>query len=103
MWMYMLFLSSKESNNSLENIQLNSIYDALDVFAALNSIFHLTAISIERFFAAVYPRRHRQALQLLYLLFKTYDSTSKISLTLFIVVSLFVIAWLPFFHCGCCT
>lgn len=68
MWMYMLFLSSKESNNSLENIQLNSIYDALDVFAALNSIFHLTAISIERFFAAVYPRRHRQALQLLYLL-----------------------------------
>lgn len=23
MWMYMLFLSSKESNNSLENIQLN--------------------------------------------------------------------------------
>lgn len=64
MWMYMLFLSSKESNNSLENIQLNSIYDALDVFAALNSIFHLTAISIERFFAAVYPRRH----QLLYLL-----------------------------------
>ena len=31
---------------------------------------------------------------------KTYDSTSKISLTLFIVVSLFVIAWLPFFHCG---
>ena len=68
MWMYMLFLSSKESNNSLENIQLNSIYDALDVFAALNSIFHLTAMSIERFFAAVYPRRHRQALQLLYLL-----------------------------------
>lgn len=68
MWMYMLFLSSKESNNSLENIQLNSIYDALDVFAALNSIFHLTAISVERFFAAVYPRRHRQALQLLYLL-----------------------------------
>lgn len=62
--MWMLFLSSKESNNSLENIQLNSIYDALDVFAALNSIFHLTAISIERFFAAVYPRRH----QLLYLL-----------------------------------
>lgn len=68
MWMYMLFLSSKESNNSLENIQLNSNYDALDVFAALNSIFHLTAISVERFFAAVYPRRHRQALQLLYLL-----------------------------------
>ena len=68
MWMYMLFLSSKESNNSLENIQLNSIYDALHVFAALNSIFHLTAISVERFFAAVYPRRHRQALQLLYLL-----------------------------------
>ncbi|KAJ7360173.1 hypothetical protein OS493_018163 [Desmophyllum pertusum] len=154
MWIYVLILAWK-GNGASGSIHITIIYDALDVFAALNSIFHLTAISIERFFATVYPWRHRRATQRLYrllllgiwvtsalvsssfflpfskisfdfrfyfinLLFliplliilltytgiwfkaktrltKTPDTTMKMSYTLFIVIGLFIVAWLPFF------
>lgn len=154
MWMYILTLSW-EGNSVSGNSQITIIYDALDVFAALNSIFHLTAISIERFIATVYPWRHRKVTQRMYhllllgiwstsalvsssfflpytepvidfhfylinLLFliplliisvtytgiwfkaktrlrKSSDATLKMSFTLFIVIGLFVVAWLPFF------
>ena len=154
MWMYILYLAWK-SNNTSENATITVIYDTLDVFAALNSIFHLTAISIERFFATVYPWRHRRATQRMYHVFllgiwlasalvsssfflpvskltidfrfylintlfviplfimsaaytriwfkaktrlrKAPDTTLKMALTLFIVISLFFVAWLPFF------
>lgn len=154
MWMYILYLAWK-SNSTSGNATITVIYDVLDVFAALNSIFHLTAISIERFFATVYPWRHRRATQRMYhvlllgiwlasalvsssfflpiskltidfrfylinILFviplfimsvtytgiwfkaktrlrKAPDTTLKMSLTLFIVISLFFVAWLPFF------
>lgn len=154
MWVYILFLAW-EGSNTLGNTQISLIYDALDVFAALNSIFHLTAISIERFFATVYPWRHRRITQRMYyvlllgiwtisalvsssfflpvseltinfrfylinflflipllIIFVTYigiwfkaktrlrkasDTTLKMSFTLFIVIGLFVVAWLPFF------
>lgn len=154
MWMYILYLAWK-SNSTSGNATITVIYDVLDVFAALNSIFHLTAISIERFFATVYPWRHRLATQRMYHVFllgiwlasalvsssfflpiskltidfrfylinilfviplfimsvtytgiwfkaktrlrKAPDTTLKMSLTLFIVISLFFVAWLPFF------
>lgn len=154
MWMYILYLAWK-SNSTSGNATITVIYDVLDVFAALNSIFHLTAISIERFFATVYPWRHRRATQRMYHVFllgiwlasalvsssfflpiskltidfrfylinilfviplfimsvtytgiwfkaktrlrKAPDTTLKMSLTLFIVISLFFVAWLPFF------
>ena len=158
MWIYMLFLTWEGQQDTTDST-LTLIYDSLDVFAALNSIFHLTAISIERFFATVYPWRHRKATKRLYrslligiwvtsalvsvsfflpkgqlsikfrfylinLLFfiplaiifgaycgiwfkarrrlgmrqkKVPDATIKMSMTLFIVIGLFVVAWLPFF------
>lgn len=65
LWIYTLFLSWK-TRRPAEDIWLTLIYDALDVFAALNSIFHLTAISIERFFATVYPFTHRNITKRLY-------------------------------------
>ena len=70
MWIYMLFLAWKTKNPS-GDIWITLIYDALDVFAALNSIFHLTAISIERFFATVYPCRHRNTTKRLYRMLET--------------------------------
>lgn len=154
MWIYILVLAWK-GNSASGNTQISIIYDALDVFAALNSIFHLTAISIERFFLTVYPWRHRRATQRVYhvlllgiwitsalvsssfflpvnkltidfrfylinflflipllIIFVTYtgiwfkaktrlrkapDTSLKMSFTLFIVIGLFVVAWLPFF------
>ena len=70
MWIYMLFLAWKTKNPS-GDIWITLIYDAQDVFAALNSIFHLTAISIERFFATVYPCRHRNTTKRLYRMLET--------------------------------
>lgn len=154
MWIYILYLAWK-GNSTSGNTMITIIYDALDVFAALNSIFHLTAISTERFFATVYPWRHRRATQRMYHLFllgiwiasalvsssfflpvskltidfrfylinilfvipllimsvtytgiwfkaktrlrKAPDTTLKMSFTLFIVIGLFFVAWLPFF------
>ena len=66
MWMYILYLAWKGNTG---NTKITIIYDVLDVFAALNSIFHLTAVSIERFFATVYPWRHRRATQRMYHVF----------------------------------
>ena len=154
MWMYILYLAWKGNSTSADT-KITIIYDVLDVFAALNSIFHLTAISIERFFATVYPWRHRRATQKMYHVFllgiwiasalvsssffmpvskltidfrfylinilfvipllimsvtytgiwfkaktrlrKAPDATLKMSFTLFIVIGLFFVAWLPFF------
>ena len=70
MWIYMLFLAWK-TNRPSEDVWVTLIYDALDVFAASNSIFHLTAISIERFFATVYPHRHRNIPKRLYCILLT--------------------------------
>ena len=154
MWMYMLYLAWKGHSTS-GNSMITTMFDVLDVFAALNSIFHLTAVSIERFFATIYPWRHRRATQRMYHVFltgiwitsalvsssfflpvskltidfrfylinilfvipllimsvtyagiwfkaktrlrKATDTTLKMSFTLFIVIGLFFVAWLPFF------
>ncbi|CAH3014342.1 unnamed protein product, partial [Porites evermanni] len=88
MWIYTLFLSWK-TRRPAEDIWLTLIYDALDVFAALNSIFHLTAISIESY-ARIWLKAKTG-------LRNVPDTTKKMSFTLLIVIGLFVVAWTPFF------
>ena len=51
-WISMLLYSSGGPT-------LQTVYYVLDLFAGSCSILHLVAISLERFFAVVYPIRHR--------------------------------------------
>ena len=51
-WISMLLFSSGGKT-------LAMVYNVLDLFAGCCSILHLVAISLERFFAVVYPIRHR--------------------------------------------
>jgi len=51
-WISMLLYSSGDDT-------LQGVYYVLDLFAGTCSILHLVTISLERFFAVVYPIRHR--------------------------------------------
>ena len=88
MWMYILYLAWK-GNNISGNTKITIIYDVLDVFAALNSIFHLTAVSIERYIATVYPWKHRRATQRMYhvLLLGIWIASALVSSSFFLPVS----------------
>ena len=46
-----------------------TVYNVLDLFAGTCSILHLVAISLERFFAVVYPIRHRNTSAKVYYVF----------------------------------
>ncbi|XP_067036166.1 octopamine receptor beta-1R-like [Acropora muricata] len=53
-WISILLYSSAEIGEVV-----NTVYNVLDLFAGTSSILHLVVISMERFFAVVYPIRHR--------------------------------------------
>lgn len=53
-WISILSYSSAEIG-----VVLKIVYNVLDLFAGTSSILHLVVISMERFFAVVYPIRHR--------------------------------------------
>ncbi|EDO35569.1 predicted protein, partial [Nematostella vectensis] len=66
---------------------------ALDAFAGISSILHLMLISLERMFAIGWPIYHRVSMH-----GRTgHDRSTKLTFTLFIVIGLFVVTWLPFF------
>ena len=48
---------------------ISTVYNVLDLFAGTCSILHLVAISLERFFAVVYPIRHRNTSAKVYYVF----------------------------------
>ena len=52
MWDYILYLSWKREGISL---LVTRIYEAFDVFAGVNSILHLMAVSMERLYATLKP------------------------------------------------
>ena len=54
MWIYII---STESNESA--VTFNAVFKLFDVFAALASIYHLTAISIERYIAVSRPFHYK--------------------------------------------
>ena len=61
-WISMLLYSSGGPT-------LQTVYYVLDLFAGSCSILHLVAISLERFFAVVYPIRHRNTTAKVYYVF----------------------------------
>ena len=61
-WISMLLYSSGGS-------ALNTVYYLLDLFAGTSSILHLVFISFERFFAVVFPIRHRNTSAKIYYIF----------------------------------
>lgn len=58
-WMYILLYDLNNPFPSATNLQFRKVYTFLDVFSALTSIAHLTAISVERNIAISTPLRHR--------------------------------------------
>ena len=52
-WISILLYSSAEIGEVV-----NTVYNVLDLFAGTSSILHLVVISMERFFAVVYPIKH---------------------------------------------
>ena len=61
-WISMLLYSSG-------GCTLQDVYYVLDLFAGTCSILHLVTISLERFFAVVYPIRHRNTSAKVYVIF----------------------------------
>ena len=61
-WISMLLYSSGGET-------IGTVYYVLDLFAGSCSILHLVAISLERFFAVVYPIRHRNTSAKVYYIF----------------------------------
>ena len=61
-WISMLLYSSGGQ-------RMQTVYNALDLFAGSCSILHLVAISLERFYAVVYPIRHRNTSAKVYYIF----------------------------------
>jgi len=58
-WMYILLYDLNNPAPSAAYLQFRKVYTFLDVFSALTSIAHLTAISVERNIAISKPLRHR--------------------------------------------
>ena len=59
MWILLLVIQWKGQPMPGYATNLSLLFDTLDSFAAINSILHLMAISLERFFATAYPIKHR--------------------------------------------
>ena len=58
-WMYILIYDLHNPSPSAAHLQFHKVYLFSDMFSALTSIAHLTAISIERNIAISKPLRHR--------------------------------------------